>query len=334
MRRREFISVLGGAASWPFAANAQQSGKVYRIGWLIAGGGPTSPNSQFPQWHAFEEGLRELGLIEGRNLVIERRFAGGKLERLPALAAELVSMNVDVIVVQGVAPMAAAKAATATIPIVMLAGSSDPVGEGLIASFARPGGNITGLTYTVSAERFGKQLELLREAAGPVSRVAILWDVQIELYRRSWAPTLEPAARDLGLQIQGPLLVRNADDIEKAFAAMARQRTEAVLVAAGSSNFGNRAVIAKLATLNRLPVMAGFRDFPATGSLMSYGPNFSAINRRGAYYVDKILKGAKPGDLPVEQPTQYDLVINLRTAKALGLTVPLALLARADEVIE
>ncbi len=230
--------------------------------------------------------------------------------------------------------MPAAKAATATLPIVMLAGSSDPIGEGLIASFARPGGNITGLTYAVSAERFAKQLELLREAAGPVSRVAILWDLDLDYYRRSYAPALEQAARDLGLEIQGPMVVHSASDIETAFVAMARQRSEAVIVIHGSVNFGHRALIGKLASLNRLSVMAAHRDFPLAGGLMSYGPNFPAIHRRGAYYVDKILKGAKPGDLPVEQPTQYELVINLKTAKALGLTVPLTLLASADQVIE
>jgi putative ABC transport system substrate-binding protein len=332
MRRREFIAmVAGSAAARPLAAGAQQSGKVYRIGVLLA---VTRSTRLSPQLQAFEDGLRDLGLIEGRNLTIERRFADGNLKRLPALAAELVASNLHVIVVVGPGPMQATRAATATIPIVMLAASSDPVGEGLIASFARPGGNITGLTYAVSAERFGKQLEMLREAAGRISRVAVLWDLEIELYRRSWAPALGEAARDLGLELQGPFQVRSADDIEHAFAAMATRRTEAVLVVAGSINFGSRARIGELATRLRLPVMAAFRDFPQTGSLMSYGPNFPAVFRRGAHYVDMILKGAKPADLPVEQPTLYDLVINLKSAKALGLTIPLTLLARADEVIE
>lgn len=332
MRRREFIAMVGGSsAAGPLVAGAQQSGKTYRIGVLLAISRHT-PLS--PQLQGFEDGLRDLGLIEERNLTIDRRFADGDFKRLPALAAELVASNVDVIVVVGPGPMQATRAATTTIPIVMLAGSSDPVGEGLIASFARPGGNITGVTYAVSADRFGKQLEMLREVAGSVSRVAALWDLEIEHYRRSWAPALGEAARILGFELQAPYRVRSADDIELAFAAMASQRTEALIVAAGSINFGHRGRIAELATRSRLPIMAAFREFPQTGSLMSYGPNFPALFRRGAQYVDKILKGAKPADLPVELPTKYDLVINLKAAKVLGLQVPPILLARADEVIE
>ncbi len=298
MRRREFITLVGGAAvAWPLTAHAQQAGKMYRVGVLSPG-----PDSITPQRQAFEQGLREEGFVEGRNLIFERRFAEGNLERLPAMAAELVGMNVDVIVVMGPAPMQAAKAATTKIPIVMDAGSIDPVGEGLIASFARPGGNITGLTYSDSPERFAKELQVLKEAVGPISRVAILWDLDTEYYRRSWSPIMERAAGQLGLRILGP--------------------------------FQNRTRIGELGVRHRLPIVAAFKEFPHAGSLISYGPNRVAISRRAAAFVGKILKGSNPSELPVENPTTYDLVINLKNAKALGLTIPPALLIRADEVIE
>ena len=329
MRRREFITLVGGTAvAWPLIARAAAE-KVYRIGVLFLAFRGTAPT-----WTALVQGLQELGYVEGRNLIFESRSGEGKFEDLPALAAELVSMNVDVIVVFGPGPIAAAKAATSKIPIVMIAGSSDPVGEGLIASFARPGGNITGLTYAASSERFGKQLELLKEAVGQVSRVGVLWDLDIEQFRRAWAPALQQAGGQLGLQIEGPFLVRGDPDFEPAFAAMIQHSVEAVLVAAGGSAYASRARVAELAMHNRLPIMAAFREFPQTGSLMSYGPDFFEVYHRAATYVHKILKGDKPGELPVEQPTKYQLVINLKTAKALGLTVPPSLLARADEVIE
>src|SRR5215475_3172836 len=204
MRRREFIAFLSGAAAWPLTAHAQQAGKIYRVGVLNAG--PSSVTT--PQSEAFEQGLREEGFVEGRNLMVEQRFAEGNLERLPAMAAELAGKNVDVIVVRGPAPMQAAKAATTKIPIVMAAGSIDPVGEGLIASFARPGGNITGLTYSDSPERFAKELDVLREAVGPISRIAILWDLDAEYYRRSWFSAIDRAAGQFGLTILGPFRVR------------------------------------------------------------------------------------------------------------------------------
>jgi putative ABC transport system substrate-binding protein len=330
MNRREFMALTGGAAiAWPLAARTQQAGKMYRVGVLNAG-----PNVTTPQGETFEQGLREEGFAEGRNLTFEHRFAEGALERLPAMAAELVGMNVDVIVVRGPAPMQAAKAATTKIPIVMDAGSIDPVGEGLIASFARPGGNITGLTYSDSSERFAKELDVLREAVGSISRIAILWDLDAEYYRRSWSPAIERAAGQLGLGILGPFQVRNAADYERAFVAMTEQRAEAVLVSAGSVAFPNRTRIAELGVQYRLPIVAAFKEFPQAGSLISYGPNRVAISRRAAAFVGKILKGSTPGELPVENPTTYDLVINLKTAKALGLTIPPALLIRADEVIE
>src|SRR6266567_1709162 len=330
MKRREFIALLGGAAAtWPLPAHTQQAGKMYRVGVLNPGPSVTTPQSE-----ALEQALREVGFVEGRNLMFERRFAEGNLERLPAMAAELVGMEVDVIVVRGPAPMQAAKAATTKIPIVMDAGSIDPVGEGLIASFARPGGNITGLTYSDSPERFAKALDVLKEAVGPISRMAVLWDLDAEYYRRSWSPIMERAAGQLGLRILGPFQVRNAADIERAFAAMTEQRAEAVLVSSGSVAFPNRTRIGELGVRHRLPIVAAFKEFPQAGSLISYGPNIVAIHRRAAAFVGKILKGSNPSELPVENPTTYELVINLKTAKALGLTIPPALLIRADEVIE
>jgi putative ABC transport system substrate-binding protein len=239
-----------------------------------------------------------------------------------------------VIVVTGPDPIPAAKAATSKIPIVMIAGSSDPVGDGLIASFARPGGNITGLTYAASSERFGKQLELLREAVGQVSRVGVLWDLDIEYFRRAWAPALQHAGDQLGLQVEGPFVVRDNHDFESAFAAMSQQHMEAILVATGGTAYLGRARLAELAIRDRLPTIAAFREFPQAGHLMSYGPDFLDVYHRAAAYVHKILKGDKPGELPVEQPTKYLLVLNLKTAKALGVTIPPSLLARADEVIE
>ncbi len=277
MRRREVITLLGGAAvAWPLAARTE---KMYRVGVLNAG-----PDSITPQWQAFEQGLREEGFVEGRNLIFEHRFAEGNLERLPAMAAELVGMDVDVIVVRGPAPMQAAKAATTKIPIVMDAGSIDPVGEGLIASFARPGGNITGLTYSDSPERFAKELDVLKEAVGPISRIAILWDLDAEYYRRSWSPVMERAAGQLGswspmmeraagqlgLRILGPFQVRNAADIERAFVAMTEQRAEAVLVSSGSVAFPNRTRIGELGVRHRLPIVAAFKEFPQAGSLISW----------------------------------------------------------------
>jgi putative ABC transport system substrate-binding protein len=330
MRRREFITFLAGAAAWPLMVRAQQTRGLHRIGVLGAGYNTAGA----PTWIAFEQALRELGYVEGSSVVFERRFGEGQHERLPALAAELVSMNVDVIVVLGPTPVPAVKTATSTIPIVMIAGSSDPIGEDLIASFARPGGNITGLTYAASAERFGKQLALLKEAIGRVTRVGVLWDLDIQHFRRAWAPALQQAAGQLGIQIEDPFLVGDERDLGPAFAAMFQQRVEAALVSGGGVAFERRARVSELALQNRLPTMAAFRQFPQAGSLMSYGPDFTDVYRRAATYVHKILKGEKPGELPVEQPTKYELVINLKTAKVLGLTIPNSLLASADAVIE
>jgi putative ABC transport system substrate-binding protein len=318
----------------PFAGGAQPAApalKVHRVGFLSPGVRPSTP---LPSLEAFESGLRELGYVERQNLVIEWRFAGGALANLPDLAIDLVRSSVDVIVVAGPGPMQAAKAASTTTPIVMLAGSSDPVAEGLVASLARPGGNITGLTYAVSPERFGKQLELLKEAAGRLSRVVVLWDLDIDLYRRQWATPLGEAARRLGLQIQGLVQVRGPDQLDSAFAEMITHKAEAILVVMGGPAYQHRARVAELAMRHRLPAIAAFKEFPQAGGFMSYGPDLPDLYRRGAVYVDKILRGAKPGDLPVEQPVKYELVVNLNTAKALQLTVPPAILARADHLIQ
>lgn len=329
MDRRRFIriatgSLLGAAG----AAAPQQRGSTYRIGVLTAGG------TQNPGVDAFVEGLRALGYIEGQNLIIERRYAAGHLERLPDLAAELVRMPVDVIVVAGPTPVRAAVSATTRIPIVMIVGSLDPVGEGLVKSLARPGGNLTGSTYAVSPERFGKQLELLKEAAPGISRIAIWWDIQMTIFHQSWAVPLETAARKLALQIQPPVQVLARDGVEGAFATMKQQRADAVLVVSGGPTFEYYQAVADTAVRNRLPTVAALKAFTAAGGLLSYGPDLPAIYRRAASYVDRILKGTPPGELPIELPTKYELAINLKTAKALGLTIPQSLLLRADEVIQ
>jgi putative ABC transport system substrate-binding protein len=331
MRRRDLLAAIAGAAiASPLSADAQQRGRTYRVG-ILAAGPPIAPDN--PLWAAFDRAMRKLGYAEQRNLHYERRFAQGKLETLPALASDLVAADVDVVVVFGPA-IRAAKAAISKTPVVMVAGSSDPVGEGLVASLARPGGNVTGLTYAVSSERVAKQLELLKEADRRISRVAILWDLDDELFRRAWAPALEQAASRLGLHVHGPVQVRHGEGFEPAFARISRDGIDAVLIATGGIAFANRAQIGRLAAQYRLPTMAAFRDFPRAGGLMSYGPVFTDIYRRAAILVDRILKGGDPAEMPVEQPTIFEFVINLEAAKAIGIEIPSALLARADEVIE
>jgi putative tryptophan/tyrosine transport system substrate-binding protein len=331
MKRRNFITLIGAGAAMPLVARAQQRVQKFRIGVLGAGQAP-APN--VPNWAAFRQGLLELGYIEGKNLVLEGRFAAGDLERLAPLARELAALKVNVIVVFGPAPMRATQAAAPDIPIVMVAGSSDPVGEGYIASFARPGGNITGLTYAVSAERFGKQLELLTEAVGVVSRVAVLWDADLELFHRSIAPALNEAARRFNVKILGPFLVQAPEQFDRAFDEMADKQAQAVIVTATSIVLQNQKKVSELALRHSMPTMAAFRELAVSGILMSYGPNFLSIYHRASAFMDKILKGTPPGEIPVAQPVKYDLVINLRTAKAIGVTIPPTLVARADEVIE
>jgi putative ABC transport system substrate-binding protein len=326
--RRTFIgAVAGGLLALPLAAEAQQAGKVWRIGVIV-----TATRTETEHLiKALSEGLRELGYVERRNVMLELRFADGRQERLPALAAELVQLKVDVLVTGSNPVIAAVKQATATIPVVM-AVSRDPVGAKFIASLARPGGNITGLANDTAPEIIGKNLELLKEAAPRVSRVAFLWN-PVPPGAGASKNVVESAARNLGLTFQS-VAVRGRNEFEAAFAAMVRERANGVVVAQDPVTFGSRDQVVLLAARSRLPAVYGVREFAEGGGLMSYGPNIADQFRLAAFYVDKILKGAKPGDLPVEQPTKFELVINLKTAKALGLTIPQSLVQRADQVIE
>jgi ABC-type uncharacterized transport system substrate-binding protein len=326
-RRRFLLTSLAGAAAVPLAARAQPTGKVSRIGFIVTG----TPNETGHLIQALNKGLRELGYVEGRNVVFERRFGEGRQEKLPALAAELVQLKVDVIVTGSNPVIAAVKQATATIPVVM-AVSRDPVGANFIASLARPGGNITGLANDADPEIIGKNLELLKEAAPRVSRVAFLWN-PVPPGAGTSKHAVESAARSLGVTLQS-VEVRRPTEFEGAFAAMVRERANGVVVAQDPIALGSRSQVVLLAARSRLPAVYGVREFAEAGGLMSYGPNIADQFQRAAFYVDRILKGAKPGDLPVEQATKFELVINLKTAKALGLTIPRSLLARADQIIE
>jgi putative ABC transport system substrate-binding protein len=315
--------VLGVVAA-SLAAETPPAGRMYRIGYLLEGGSPPSA----PQ-RAIEETLRELGYVEGKNLTVERRFAAFKYDRLPDLAAELVRLKPDVIVTGGNQSMAALKQATTTVPIVMI-WALDPVGAGLVTSLARPGGNITGLSMTTGPDFLAKQLEILKEIVPKLSRVAILRDVGRP---GSEVPVLESAARKLGLTILFAD-VRTPNDIGGAFATMSRSQAGAFLILGGNMTYPRRQQIADLAVQHRLPGIHLFREYVEAGLVLAYGPSRKAHWRRAAVYVDKILKGARPADLPVEEPTTFELVINLKTAKALGLTIPPSLLQRADEVIQ
>ena len=309
----------------PLAADAQQAGKVPRIGFLFYG----SPGPS-PELDAFRQGLRELGYVEGQSITIEYRFASGRVERLPELAAELVRLKLDVIVTPATPASQAAKQATSTIPIVFAA-VADAVGAGLVANFARPGGNITGFT-SISAELGGKRLELLKELAPKASRVAVLYN-PADRSNVLVLKELQESAPALGLTLQ-PLEVRGAGEFEGAFAAMTRQRAHALFGAAGILTFEHRKAVVDLAAKSRIPAMWGHRQFVEAGGLMSYAVNFYDQIRRTATYVDKILKGRKPTDLPVEQPTKFELIINLKAAKQIGLTIPQSVLYRADKVIK
>ena len=311
MRRREFITLLGGAAAaWPLAAHAQQPAKVPRIGFLHYG----SPGPS-PEVDAFRQGLRDLGYIEGKNINIEYRFASGRVERLPELAAELVHLKPDVIVSPTTAGSLAAKQATGTIPIV-IAGVADAVGAGLVASIARPGGNVTGLT-SISAELGGKRLELVKGIVPTASRVAVLHD-PADRSNVLLLKGLQEAAPALGLTLQ-PLEVRELGEFEGAFIAISRERADALFGAPGVLTFEHQKTVVGLAAKSRIPTLWGHRQFVDVGGLMSYAVNFYDQCRRAATYVDQILKGAKPGDLPVQQPTKFEFILNLKTAKALGI---------------
>jgi putative ABC transport system substrate-binding protein len=326
MRRREFIKLIGGAtAAWPLAARAQQPAKLPTVGFL----GATTPLA-YGQWvAAFVQRLRELGWVEGQTVAIDVRWAEGRTERLTEIATEFVRLKVDVIVTHSAVPVLAAKQATSVIPIVF-AVAADPLGTGLVASLARPGGNVTGLSVQFT-DLAGKRLELLREVVPGLRRLAIMANVDAPASVLEMGE-VQAAARTLGLEVAASE-IRRAEDIAPAFDAL-KGRAEALYLCVDPLLSTNRMRISILALGARLPTIAAFREFVEAGGLMSYGANFSDLYRRAADYVDKILRGAKPGDLPVEQPTKFELVINLTTAKALGLTIPEAFLLRADEVIE
>ena len=330
MNRRDagfvLLGLLAGSAL-PHVVQAQQPGRVYRIGYLSA----PSRESVARGVDAFLKALRDMGWIEGQNLVVEFRWADGNVERLPELAAEMVRLKVDVIVAQAGSAVQAAKNATSTIPIVMIF-PNDPVASGLVASLARPGANVTGTTFTSGPEIFGKQLQLLKEAVPRATRVAVLGNPSDPEWA-GHAVQVETAARAMGLRLQ-QLEARGSEEFDGAFTAMARERAEVLLVAGGSTFLVHRARLSELALKARLPTMFSFRESVQAGGLMAYAVNMADFVGHAAVYVDKILKGAKPADLPVERPTKFELVINLKTAKALGLTIPPALLQRADEIFQ
>ena len=325
MKRREFITFIGGAAAaWPVAARAQQT-KLPTIGFW----GPTTASVAQPWTAAFEHRLGELGWIEGRNVAIEYRWADGHGERFAQIAAELVRLKVDIIVTAATAPALVSKQATSTIPIVF-ALATDPIGSGLVASLARPGGNVTGLSIQ-NVDLVGKRIELLHEVVPHLTRLAIIANVAAP-DTATEVREIETTARRLGLDV-ATLEVRRAEDITAAFSGL-RDRAGALLVVGDPLTFTHRVEINDLAQSSRLPTMSANREFVAAGSLLSYGTNFLELWRRSADLVDKILRGAKPADIPVEQPTKFDLIINLKTARALGLELPPTLHARAYEVIE
>jgi putative tryptophan/tyrosine transport system substrate-binding protein len=325
MDRRGFLGAFaGGLAVAQSIAGCQPATKVYRVGFLLGATGE-SVTSLF---HALQDGLRELGYVDGRNIVYEQRYADGKMERLPELAAELVQLRVDVIVTGTNLHVAAARGATATIPIVMVF-AADPVGSGFIASLGRPGGNVTGVSADASPELWSKYLALLKEIDPKVSRVGVLGQVSSQV----GFSELEGASRKLNVALE-VTDIRAPDDLNAAFDAMAAKRVGAVLIVVGPLTYLLKESIAELALRHHLPTITNTNQFAQAGLMMSYGPNLTELYRRAASYVDKILRGAKPADLPVEQPTKFELTINLKTAKALGITIPQTMLLRADEVIQ
>jgi putative tryptophan/tyrosine transport system substrate-binding protein len=325
MRRREFITLLGGAAAWPLATRAQQTGKVARIGFLRY----ASPHQK--HFNGFRDGLRANGYIEGQNIVIEQRYADGAFDRIGELAAELVRLNLDVIVVDGSATAKVVKAATSTIPVVF-ALASDPVGDGLAASMVRPGTNLTGLTLSVGYQLAGKRVELLKDLKPDLSRLAVLLNrnnVTAESY-------LQDAVRvggALGLSTRA-FAAQTLDDLPHAFAAMVEWQADGVITLNDAVFFSQRERIVTLTLGNKLPAVHPEAEFVEAGGLLSYGANLSDLFRRSAFYVDKILKGAKPAETPIEQPSKFDLVLNLKAARTLGLTVTREFLLRANEVID
>jgi putative tryptophan/tyrosine transport system substrate-binding protein len=329
MRRREFITLFGGAAAAsvaePMVARAQTPAKIPRVGFI----GSAGTDMAGRMVAALRQGLGELGYVDGQTIALEIRASDGHSERIPELVAELIGLKMDVLVAGSSVSTLAAKKATGTIPIVMVA--ADPVGLGLVASLARPGGNVTGLSYFNEAI-IAKRLQLLTEFVPGLSRVAVLRNPSVVVHATFWQET-EVAARKLGVALQ-PLDIRGPDDFEAAFAAATRGNAQGLIALDDALTIAHRPRIVSLAASSHLPAMYGLREFPNDGGLMSYGASFVDLLRRTATFVDKILKGAKPADLPVEQPTAFELVINRKTANALGLTVPPLLLAQADEVIE
>jgi putative ABC transport system substrate-binding protein len=326
MRRREFMTLIGGAVAVPFAARAQQAGRIPRVGYLFS----FTPAEGQQLWEACRQGLRELGYVEGSNIAIEARWTAGRYERLPEIIAELIRLKVDVIVVAATPGALAVKAATSTIPVVIVA-VSDPTRIGLVPSLARPGGNITGLSL-LTPELSGKRLQLLTEISLKTSRVAALTNPN----NRSHAIFLDEttaAGKETRIAIQA-VQARNPDEIEGAFREMAKQGLQAAIVFDDPVIWSHRKQVVALAEKARLPVMYGYSEFVPDGGLISYGPHRPDLYRRTAGYVDKILKGAKPADLPIERPTKFELMVNLKTAKALGLEVPTAILLQAHRVIE
>jgi putative tryptophan/tyrosine transport system substrate-binding protein len=322
MKRREFITLLGGAAAWSLAARAQQRGKRWRIAFIT--------QAEQDIYEALFERLRELGYVEGQNTIIERRYAEGRTERFHEFAAEMVRLKADLIITITTPAALAAKNATTTIPIVIPT-AIDPVGTGLIASLAHPGGNVTGGAI-LTGEMAAKRLELLKEVVPTVSRTAVLWNRANPANALAWRDT-QVAARALGVILQSHE-VQGPNDFEVAFAKMAEERPDALFVLDDALTISYRNEIADFAMQKRLPSVFAAKDRVEAGGLMSYGPRYPEMMRRAASLVDKILRGAQPANLPMEQPTTFELVINLKTAKAIGLTVPPTLLARADEVIE
>jgi putative ABC transport system substrate-binding protein len=329
MRRREFIALAGGASlAWPLAARAQQSPvRVYRAGFLAI----AAREQNLDYIKAFEDGLRGLGYRVGETVIIEYRFADGQLERLPTLAAELVRLGVDVIVTSSNPNTVAAMKATTTIPIVMALGV-DPVGAGLVASLARPGGNVTGLAVDTGSEIFGKRFELLKEILPNLARVGILWNPDFAPSRIRMT-SMGETARALGLTAI-PVEARGLNELEDAFATLARERAQALVILGDGVFLHYRSQIGSLALKNRVPSASALVQDVEAGLLLAYGADFSDLYYQAAGVVDRVFKGAKPADLPIQQPTKFHLMVNLRTAKAIGLEIPATLLARADEVIE
>jgi putative ABC transport system substrate-binding protein len=324
VRRREFIAGLGGAAAWSLAARAQQAGKPYRIGWL-------HPQPIPDDWQrGFSQGLREYDYVEGKNLILEKRWGDGNFDRLPAMAAELVDLDVDVIISGNTTGLLALQKLTHTIPIVML-GPGDPLAVGLVASLARPGGNITGLSL-MAVEVSGKRLQLLKEVVPRLVRIMVLSNPGNPAVVLGLQETLA-AAQALGLTLKS-LDMRVPDDLDRVLSVIVKERPDALFLPLDSMINSQRTLIAEFAVKHRLPSISPFPEFATAGGLMAYGPNVPDIHLRAVGYIDKLIRGTKPADLPVQQPTKFDLAANVKTAKALGLTIPETLLAAADEVIQ